>query len=270
MGYKLLALDVDDTLLPPNKRISDGDREAVFRAAEAGVYVTIATGRGYLGSSPIWRELKINGPVINYGGATVTDTRTNKPLYSTQLCPELVAELLELAKDLNVHAHIYQGDGIVYEAEHECAVIYRNALGLPYMIDPDIRKRRWTNVPKVLFITDRVKDLAPMLKKRFEHRLEVALSSPGFIEFNCLGVHKGSAVEWLASRMGVKRDEIIAIGDNTLDSEMLIYAGLGVAVANASPEVKAIADVISPYGAGEAVRWAIDNYICKPDMQGER
>ena len=270
MGYKLLALDVDDTLLPPNKRISDGDREAVFRAAEAGVYVTIATGRGYLGSSPIWRELKINGPVINYGGATDTATRKNKPIYSTQLCPELVAELLELAKDLNVHAHIYQGDGIVYEAEHECAVIYRNALGLPYMLDPDIRKRRWTNVPKVLFITDRVKDLAPMLKKRFEHRLEVALSSPGFIEFNCLGVHKGSAVEWLASRMGVKRDEIIAIGDNTLDSEMLIYAGLGVAVANASPEVKAIADVISPYGAGEAVRWAIDNYICKPDMQGER
>ena len=270
MGYKLLALDVDDTLLPPDKRISDGDKQAVFRAAKAGVYVTIATGRGYLGSSPVWRELKINGPVINYGGATVTDTRTNKLLYSTQLCPELITELLELAKDLNVHAHIYQGDVIVYESEHGCAVSYRNALGLPYMIDPNIREKRWMDVPKVLFITERVGELAPMLKKRFEHRLEVALSSPGFIEFNCLGVHKGSAVEWLASQMGIKREEIIAMGDNTLDSEMLIYAGLGVAVANASPEVKAIADVISPYGAGEAVQWAIDNYICKPDTQGER
>ena len=137
------------------------------------------------------------------------------------------------------------------------------------MIDPDIRKKLWTNVPKVLFITDRVADLAPMLKKRFEHRLEVALSSPGFIEFNCLGVHKGSAVEWLASQMGLKREEIIAVGDNTLDSEMLIYAGLGVAVANASPEVKAVADVTAPYGAGRAVEWVIDNYICKPDTCGE-
>lgn len=98
MGYKLLALDVDDTLLPPDKRISDGDKEAVFRAAEYGVYVTIATGRGYLGSSPVWRELKINGPVINYGGATVTDTRTDKLLYSTQLRPELVVELWNLLR----------------------------------------------------------------------------------------------------------------------------------------------------------------------------
>lgn len=98
--------------------------------------------------------------------------------------------------------------------------------------------------------------------------MEVSASSPGFIEFNRLGANKGTAAELLASRLGFGRDEVAAAGDNTLDLELVRWAGLGAAVADGNPDVKREADVIIPACAEDGVAYLIENYILKDDANG--
>lgn len=117
---KLIAFDIDDTLTKEPRTVPQANLDAVKRAQDAGIFVTVATGRGFHGSSYIWQAMGVQGPIINYGGAVINDTVTGKALYTTELDPKMVKELLALAKELNVHAHIYQGDGIVLPRKPVC------------------------------------------------------------------------------------------------------------------------------------------------------
>ncbi|MEL7608501.1 MAG: Cof-type HAD-IIB family hydrolase [Bacillota bacterium] len=265
MSIKLLALDVDDTLVSDIVTISDANQAAIARAQKAGIYVTIATGRGYLGSNHVWRTLKIEGPVINYGGAIVTDTRTNQLIHATEVPNELVQEILGIAEKENVYAQIYQGDTIVTESDDAIARNYTRALSLPLVIDPMIRKKVWENVPKVLFIAEheRAEELIPKMQAHFAGRLKVSGSKAGFVEFNHLCAHKGAALQWLAERLGIARHEVAAMGDNSLDLEMLEWAGIGAAVGNATEKVKGIADLIVPACVEDGVAWFINNHMLK-------
>ena len=261
--YKLLVLDIDDTLTLSSHTIPAENLAAIRRAQAAGIYVTIATGRGYFGSRSIREAIGMDGPVINYGGAVINDARTGKPVFHTSLPPALVQELLCLGRELGVHAHLYQGDTIVYAQENPYAERYYKFLDLPHKVDPDVCEKRWENVPKVLFIAedDRVQALIPGLLERYAGRAKVSGSKAGFIEFNDANAHKGSAVAWLADHMGIAREEVAVVGDNLLDLEMIQWAGLGAAVANGHPDVLAAADMVIPACGENGVAWFIDNVI---------
>lgn len=262
---KLVAFDIDDTLTPDATAVSGGNLAAVRRAQKAGVFVTLATGRGYLGSSYIFKTLGIEGPVINYGGSLIHDTRTGELLHAASLEPENVAELFALAHELGVHAQFYQGDTVVYERENEYAARYMRFLNLPFVIDPDLMQKRWENVPKVLFLTEkeRADELIPALQARFEGRFKVSGSKAGFVEFNHPAAHKGSALAWVADHLGIARHEVAAMGDNLLDVEMIRWAGVGAAVTGAHREAIEAADIIAPRCADDAAAWLIDNIVLK-------
>ena len=265
--YKLLAIDIDDTLLPRLGRISERNKRAIKAAEDAGVYVSIATGRGLHGSSAVWKELGLKTLIINYGGATINDLSTGKPYMVTELEPETVNEIIALAENEGLHVHLYQGDEIVYshECEHEYGRLYSEHLGLPARIEPKILEMVWRNVPKVLVITEpeRVPELMPMFKRKLEGKAAVSASSPGFIEFNKIGASKGSALKLLAEHLGIPQERTAAIGDNTLDKEMIEWAGLGCCVLDGNEEVKAAADVIAPSCIDDGVAYFIENYILK-------
>ncbi len=264
--YKVFASDIDNTLTQSAKEVPQANYEAVRRAIDAGIKVVLATGRGYGGAIHICRALDLHGPVITYGGAQINDIDTGDEIRGTAMNPELILELLELAAGYGVHAQIYQGDGIVYECEDLLGDKYASFLGIKKTIDPDIRKKRWANVPKLLYITspERVKELEPALSKLFEGRLEVSLSNPAYIEFTTAGVNKGSALQWLAEEYWhVKREEVAAAGDNTLDNSMIVYAGLGAAVKDGARSTLAVADMEIPACADNGVAWLIDNILLK-------
>lgn len=261
--FGLLAIDIDDTLLPRQKPISERNKQAIRAAREAGVYVALATGRGYLGSKKVKDELELNGLMINYGGAMINNGATGEPFMVTQLDPDVVAEVMRTAGDMGLHVHLYQGDGIVYETPHPYGQKYAEHLGLPARVEPRLRNMVWLNVPKVLIITEpeRVPELLPYFKRLMQGKCAVSGSSPGFIEFNRIGASKGSALAIMAERLGVSRENTAAIGDNTLDSEMIEWAGLGACVENGNDEVKSIADVIVPSCEDDGVAYFIENYI---------
>lgn len=261
--YRLLALDIDETITHVPTRVPDEIVAAVDRARDAGIRVTLATGRGYFASSMIVKQLKICEPVINYGGAIISDPDDGSLVYSTEISPELVLDVLETARELGVHAHIYQGDTIIGEKENDYMHAYCRRLDLPMEYDAQIRSKLWYNVPKVLMMTteEHAAELRPMLQEKYRGRLKVSGSSSGFIEFNHLSAHKGSGLAWLAEHFGIKREETVAVGDNSLDMEMIQWAGLGCAVENGKEEVKAAADMVIPACSEYGAAYLIDRLI---------
>ena len=265
LKYKLLAVDIDDTLLPRNGSVSERNKRALKEAEEAGIYVTLATGRGYMGANAVREELGIERLVINYGGAVINDPISGKPFMVTELESDTVVSIIALAEELGLHAHLYQGDEIVCEKYHEYARAYSEHLHIPMRIEPELRKMEWKSVPKVLIITEpeRVVELLPYFREKFKGRAAVSGSSPGFIEFNKIGASKGTALAALAEHLGIPREQTAAISDNTLDLEMIEWAGLGACVEDGNEAVKAAADVIVPKCAEDGVAYFIENYLLK-------
>lgn len=267
MFDKIVAIDIDDTILPRGGALSERTKAAVARARAEGVCVVIATGRGYHGSSGVLRELDADGLVINYGGAMINEAKTGRPFFVTELESSVVTEILELAEERGLHAHLYQGDEIVYEYENERGYgrAYAKHLDLPSRIEPNIRKMQWHNVPKVLIITEpeRVPELLGFFTQKLRGKASVSASSPGFIEFNKIGASKGSALELIAAHYGVPRERTYAIGDNTLDLEMIRAAGTGCCVEDGNESVKASADVIAPACRDDGAAWFIEECVLK-------
>ena len=264
-NFKLLVMDVDDTLTHDARVISQANLDAVARAQQAGLFVTIATGRGFKASELAWKPMGIQGPVINYGGALINDTRTNACIYASEFPSRLVHALLEYAAELGIYAHLCDGDIIIHESEHPFADIYARELGIPQVIDPDIRNKDWVNIPKALYYVEpeRIDEYLPMVAKRFEGAFKVSGSKPGFIEINMLGADKGAAVARVAQSLGIEKQQVAAIGDNTFDIEMLQWAGYSAAVGNAQQPVKEIVNIVVPSCAENGVAWFIDNVVLK-------
>lgn len=263
MQYKALFLDIDDTLVGSSKEISPGNLAAIRRAQEAGVHVTIATGRGYKGASAIWKALSIQGPIIVYGGAMIMDTRTERMLYCAQIEPALLQEALLAAKEWGLFAQIYQKDEVIAEADSAFFQQYVGFLKLPHSIDPQLLEKQWHNVPKALVYApgEQEFEMVRRFKERFDGRLEIASSKPGYIEINQYGANKGTTMLELGRLLGIRQEEMIAVGDNTLDMDMIKMAGLGICVANGQQVVKDISDVIAPSCDEDGVKWVIETYL---------
>ncbi|MBQ9833065.1 MAG: HAD family phosphatase [Clostridia bacterium] len=263
--YKILALDIDDTLLNSKRELSEANKQAIIKAREAGICVTLATGRSFTGAKRVSDELGLTGLMINYGGAVITDIEKQEAISFSEVDSDRIIELLELAREIGIHAHIYQDDTVISEVRNEWVKGYTGILSLPLKVDPDLRKKKWERIPKVLFITypDHAEKLIPRLKKRYEGILKVSGSTAGFIEFNNVGFDKGTALKKIADSMGVKQSEVVAAGDNTLDAEMIEWAGLGVAVDNAKDAIKQIADIVVPSCDDDGIAYLINNYLLK-------
>ncbi len=262
-NYKLLALDIDNTLTNDIDTVPERNANAIRKAQEKGVYVTLATGRAFESSRSIWKQLDIKGPIVNFGGAIVMDTVSEKPVFESSISDELLMEIFEIAHELKIYAHFYQGNNIVHEYKHEYGDEYSKRLKLGQIIDPDIRSKHWQNIPKAIFIVESqmTEGLIHDMQEHFKGRLKVSGSSPMFVEFNHIDAHKGTGVKYIADSMGIDMKDVIAVGDNTLDLEMIKMAGLGIAVGDAKQEIIPYADVVAPPSYENAVEWIIDRYI---------
>ena len=263
MEIKLIALDIDGTLTNHAGSISERNRHAVKRAIDSGVHVVLATGRGRIATRPIWQELGLHGPSIQYGGAMIADIDTESALVLHEMPPEVIREVLRFSAEQGVPAQIYLDDAVISEQASDVARGYVSRHNLPFVIDPDIRTKTYHNVPKVLAFAplERQDALFAAYKERFMGIAQVSRSSPGFIEINRLGVTKASALEELAGMLSIPRERIAAVGDNFLDLEMIEWAGVGVCVADGAPEVKALADLIVPACGEDGVAVFIEQYV---------
>ena len=243
---KLLALDIDDTLIGTGKQPSERLQRAIRLTEAHGVTVVLATGRGFLGCKAIRDSLSLYGPLIHYGGAVISDGRTGEHLYTNYLRPEDVVTAFAVADAFGIHAQIYEEDTVIFRKANDFTRRYTATLNIPFIEDPKLLYRPLDNTPKVLFAVDpnREADLQKEIRALLPRHLSVLCSKPGFIELGSVGATKGKALKRLAAMLGIDQSDVTAIGDNTLDLDMIEWAGTGVCVANGNDLVKSKADLI--------------------------
>lgn len=266
---RLIAMDVDGTVVPHDQEIPEVVREAIAEAAHQGVVITLATGRMYCSARPIAESLEVNAPLITYNGALVQDLLGHR--YLEQPLPkEYVIDVATLAKELGVTLNLYVNDELTIERWNDDVAYYLSIAQVePREVgdlvefarsltdEQSVHKALWVGEP------DRLRELLPMVRRRYEDRIEIVPSQPRFIEFTDGGVSKGRALAALCRSLDIPREQVLAVGDNFNDVTMLEWAGVGVAMGNAPEAVKKVADYVVGTVAEGGVAQAIDRFVLK-------
>jgi len=199
--------------------------------------------------------------VIVYNGALILDHHTGETIYHKPVPMALAMEILDIAAELGVYAHVYVGNQ--YFMPEHCVQSERykgqtTTEGTP--VHMDLRKFLKTDPTKVLLIMppDKVEELRPILKEKYKGILNVVVSKPDYLEFLNIEAGKENALRFLAEKYAVDPGEIVAFGDSFNDVGMLQYAGLGVAVSNSFPVVQENADRICPSNDEDGVAQTLE------------
>ncbi|GAE28299.1 haloacid dehalogenase-like hydrolase [Halalkalibacter wakoensis JCM 9140] len=265
MTYKMIVLDLDDTLLRDDHSMSERTITALMEAQQQGVKVVLASGRPTYGMNPVAEQLKLHeygSFILSYNGANIIDYETKEVQFSSALNPDVAHRLYELSKRENVFIHTYIGDEIITETENEYTTIEGNITGLPVKVAPFIETVQ-EPVVKVLMCEDPEKlvKVEKILKEEFAGALSIMRSKPYFLEFLEPGVTKGSSLQSLIETLGIKQEEVIAMGDSYNDEAMIRFAGLGVAMGNAPDDIKAIADHVTDTNMNDGVAKVIEEFV---------
>lgn len=262
-NYRMLAIDLDDTLLNGKLVISQRNKEYIQRAREAGVQVTLATGRMYCSALPYARELGLNLPLVTYQGALVKEAVSGEVLLHLPVPLALAREAVAWVKRLGYHINVYLDDKLYVEKMTPEAEQYMKISGIPAHPVGNMLDFLQTDPTKVLFVggVEELDQLEVEMKQHFGSSLHICKSKPHFLELSHPEATKGHALDNLARLWGINREQVIAIGDAPNDLEMIEYAGLGVVMGNASPEVKAKADYIAPSNEEDGVAHVIAKFI---------
>lgn len=260
MSIKLIALDLDNTLITKKTDFSNEDLSAIQRAKEAGIYVTLASGRAYRSLKLFLDRLKLDTHSISTGGAIISD-KNNKRLYTRFLEPETAAEIIRFAYENGYYAQVYFNDDFYFYREGKESDRYEKATGVPGFLDDTLAEQKEIETPKILFIDKpkRIEALIPVIKSRFPH-IKAERSFPEYLEINHQDCGKGSALKALGEMLGIQREEMMAIGDSEIDVSMIEYAGIGVAMGNAGPQIKEVADYVTADVLESGVAAAIEKF----------
>lgn len=274
MTYKLVCIDIDGTLLNNHHRITQRTKDIILRAHQRGVHIVISTGRMYTDAEYYSNLIGVKSPVIASNGAFIKEKDTDKVIYKDVLGEDLSLELLEIfrrhcVKPYFCTPHKFYYGNIMFKVFYIATKLMgsrSNKLDVKYVFSwgrwQKILQQEKDNIVKSEII---YRDAALICKLRDELKcltqLEIVDSSRHNIEITRSGVSKGKAVEMLAAFYGLKRDEIITIGDSENDVSMLEYAGLGIAMGNASAIVKQKADYTTDSNDQDGVANAINKFI---------
>jgi len=265
MKYKMLVLDLDDTLLCDNHRISDRNKDMLMKAQKLGVYVVLASGRPTPAMTQYAEELelkKYGSYIISYNGAVITDMHKEATIFEQNLSKEQIHSLYDFSKDNNVDIITYTSDSIISETRSKyidvevelTKMIFNQVSCFKSAVTGPAIKCLLLEEPKYL------KTIETKLKKEKPNK-SISLSKPFFLEVMPQGIDKAASIARLAKKLDIKQEEIIAVGNAGNDLTMVEYAGLGVWVDNVSPELRNCADIIVASNNEHGVAEVVEKYI---------
>lgn len=261
--YKIIAIDLDDTLLTDELDITPGTRQALQKAIGQGVMVTIATGRMYASAKQTADRIGLEVPIISYQGALIKHPTDGTVLYKRDVPREVVEYVFDYAAKNGLHLQSYHNDTLVARAENEKLVAYSKLSNISYEIEPDFEKLAAKATPKLLMIDDpeRLDGVMAELKAALGDKAHITKSKPHFLEIMHPEGTKGHALRFLAEHAGCSIEATIGIGDSWNDREMIETAGLGVAMGNAVDALKQVADYVTESNNNEGVRHVIEKFV---------
>lgn len=265
MNYKLVAFDLDDTLLDRNNKISARNVETLRKAAAAGLIITIATGRMFRSALPYARQLGINVPLITYHGGLIKKAMDGEVIWHRPIPLEAAIQVAEYAREHGYHLNLFIDDYFCIPEENDYTRAYQSLSGVETKVIGDaanyLRKEKTLPTKMNIVSFAGTPKIMQEMSAEFAGVVHITIARPEFLEITHVEATKGRALRHLTEEMGFKREEVAAIGDSLNDIDMLEYAGTGVAVANARPEVKQVAQVITLSNLEDGVAHFIEKYV---------
>lgn len=266
LKYRVLVLDLDGTLTNSKKEVTAATRQAVADFQQEGGIVVLASGRPTYGIMPVAQQLQLperGGYILAFNGGHIMDCKTGKCVYRQSLPQNMIHELYDLSCDMDTHILTYEGTDVITEHPDDPYVQKEaNINHMPVKHVEDFVAHIDFPVTKCLMVgdPDYMATVERKVQQRVQDRINAYRSEPFFLELVPTGIDKASCMQVLMDKLGLTAADAMACGDGYNDLTMLDWAGLGVAMANAQPEVREKADVVTLSNDEDGVAAAIRTY----------
>ncbi|WP_435010656.1 Cof-type HAD-IIB family hydrolase [Tundrisphaera lichenicola] len=259
--YALAAIDIDDTLVGPDKKIGAENRRAVKRLGELGCRVILASGRRHANMLPYCQELGLDDYVVSCQGARVEHPRTGQVLRRSSLAPSDTAALVAEGLDRGHTVLLWLTEGVFAQVDTPWVESYRVESGNDHVTIADLRSLADRPAEKVVWAADPslISGAHVEFLDRYEGRLSVTVTNDWYLEVTALEAHKADGVAAVADSAGISREAVLAFGDGHNDVSLLSWAGLGVAMPHGRASARAAARLVGSHGEPEsALARAVD------------
>ena len=252
LDVKLIALDLDDTLLNDERQITDGTVSALRECAERGIYVVLCSGRAEDAILPFVRRLEIAGKeagkyIIAINGCSIFDMHKRQQIFCRKVEPEILLRTNEIAESWGLRSEVYTQDTIYYREETKWTKLDVDLCGLKGAAVENYDEFLKQGFTKMLVPgePEELQKLQKILREEFGERAVIFTSKPYFLEILPPNCGKGEAVEWLSGELGFGVEKTMGFGDSMNDESLIRMAGYGVAMCNGLDEIKKIADFVT-------------------------
>ncbi|WP_296127452.1 Cof-type HAD-IIB family hydrolase [uncultured Anaerococcus sp.] len=267
MTKKLIAVDLDGTLLTSTNTISKKSKEIIEKVLNAGHKVVIITGRDFYGSIKVARELfdrHEGGLVASSNGALVFDLAKDKPIINHTIPREVVKEMIAYGKSLGLDYLIYHDNKILAEKDDAYDLDFLSKKNkLEVEIIEDLADKLDFDLNKLLFSAQPslIEKVKSDFEEQFKGKVNPIHSMPQFLDCMPAGIHKGRSLLEIADFYGIDHKDTLAFGDEINDETMIEMAGIGIAMANASDYIKNLADDICPTNDDDGISLYLEENI---------
>ena len=242
---RLVALDLDDSLLNNELLISDRTVAAVQKAAEQNIYVVICSGRSPSAILPFVRRLDLAGTeqgryAVASNGSVVVDLHKREEIYSAKVDGDVLVQAKKAADKVGLPCQVYSSSMVYASVDNEYTRMDSKLTGVPSEVVPDFENFVKSGFAKMMVPGDPkiLVGLQKELAARFEGRAVVLISKPYFLEILPANCGKGEALEFLCGRLGINMKDVMAFGDSMNDESMIVKCGLSVAMSNGLDKIK--------------------------------
>ncbi|NLM12276.1 MAG: HAD family phosphatase [Epulopiscium sp.] len=261
MQYKLIGLDMDGTLLNSKHEVTQNTQSVLKECMEKGIKVVLASGRLWESMYAFTKHLGLVDEYVSLNGAIITSPKDQQKVFKSFIKDEEYHYLLHQLKDIKMPVYVFDMDRYYTQKNWDDKESMEEISGVKAELIEDFYSIQH---PTKILLSFQNEEEIKALTERIKHP-DYKLIRTGFnyIEIVRKCISKGEAIRWIAQKYGVHKEEILTIGDSENDIEMLSYAGLGIAMDNAAPNVKAVADTITDSCDNEGVAKAIKKYVLK-------
>ncbi|UDG81477.1 Sugar phosphatase YidA [Candidatus Profftia lariciata] len=268
MSIKLIAIDLDGTLLNKDYIITPAVKKSILTARSHDVHILLATGRPFVGVRQYLRDLeldKVGCYCLCNNGGLIVHANNGKPLFETLLDHKDYIYLESLSHQIGSHFHAFNHH-VLYTANRNISkyTIHESFItGIPLYFCPANEMDKNIKFPKVMMIDhpDILNKAIERIPKEVYKLYTIMKSSPYYLEILNKNANKGKGVALIAKYLNISRENIMSIGDHDNDLAMVKYAGIGVAMGNAEPILKEVAQFITNTNEEDGVMVAINKFL---------
>ena len=270
MAIKMVASDLDLTLLNRQYQVTPEVKTVARQLVATGVQLVLVSGRMYPAAARVAQQLELDVPIISYNGGSIKRGISGQVLFEKAVPHEIAVACTEYGLTQGLVVQLYVNDVLYTKEKNPYSDYYGQANGIAAEIQPDLLSLLDKgDSMKILYMgtEEQLAKAAKDIQGQFPEEVYITTSHRGYMDILPAQVNKGSSLQKVAALFDIAPAEILAIGDNLNDIPLLQTAGFGVAMGNAVPELKEVADAVT--GDTDEGGWcaAMKQYVLQPGQK---